>query len=167
VKHFYCIHPSPAIFNAVQNTLSIMARTPDQNSVSTAIVTAVIIGSCIALISIMPIFLTGLYIYIGSIWGVMVTNRTNYLPWNELRKEWNKKAAIEIRRQFIMGLILHDTVRKRGIRSVEWWRYKSMVSIYNSNKFSWFYFSLGTDNILSSEKTDSTSLDSQFLWSMG
>jgi hypothetical protein len=126
-------YSSSTIFIATQNKLSIMTLALDYSSASTAIVTAVIIGSGIALLSIMPIFLTGLYYYLNDIWGQMIQNRKNYLHWNRQRKEWNKKAAIEIRRQFITGFILTQIIQERGIGIEDCWRYKSMVSNY-SNK---------------------------------
>ena len=102
----------------------------NQNSVSTAIVTAVIIGSCIALLSVTPILLTGVYLYVGDIWEELVKNRKRYLEWDRLRKDWNKEAKIEIRRQFIMGFILSDIILRRGISQEYAWRYRSMVSVW-------------------------------------
>jgi hypothetical protein len=101
----------------------------NQNSVSTAIVTAVIIGSCIALLSVTLILLTGVYLYVGDIWEELVKNREVYLEWDRLRKDWNKKAKIEIRRRFIMGFILTETIQRRGISQEDAWRYRSMVSV--------------------------------------
>jgi hypothetical protein len=106
-----------------------MALVLNQTFVSTAIITAVIIGSCIALFSIFPILLTGVYIYLGDIWREMIKDRKKYLEWDGLRKVWNKKAAIEIRRRLIMTLVLQDVVEDRGLSQEDFWRYRSMVRV--------------------------------------
>jgi hypothetical protein len=101
----------------------------NQNSVSTTIFTAVIIGSCIALLSITPILLVGVYLYVSDIWEDFVQNHKHYLERGRLWKEWNKQAKIEIHRQFIMGFILWDIILRRGISQEDAWRYRSLVSV--------------------------------------
>jgi hypothetical protein len=106
-----------------------MAPIPNQNSVSSAIIIAVIVGGGIVILSILPILLTGIYLYLDDIWSIMIKNRKNYLEWNRLRKEWNKIAVMESRRRFIMTLLLAQEVDKRGLSEEDRFCYAGMVSV--------------------------------------
>ena len=115
------------VSQSLQDTLSIMALVLNQNSVSTAIITAVIIASCIALLSVTPILLTGVYFYVGDVWKEMFEDRKRYLQWDRSRKDWNKQAEIEIRRRFIMitayesGRRRRTSITRRFLGGIEVW----------------------------------------------
>jgi hypothetical protein len=68
-----------------------------QSSVSSGITNAVLIGGCFALLSILPILLTEVYVYLNDIWNSVIKDTKGYQEWNRLRKEWNKQAALEYR----------------------------------------------------------------------
>lgn len=44
----------------------------------------------------------------------MVTNRPKYLEREKLRKEWNKAASTELRRQAIVKSAMRDLIEKEG-----------------------------------------------------
>src|ERR1700760_2088972 len=63
-------------------------------------------------VAILTFLLTAIHIYFENIWNLLIRQNVGYREWNRLRKEWNKTAAIERRRQFIMSLYLDHEVKK-------------------------------------------------------
>jgi hypothetical protein len=104
-----------------------MAPIPNQNSLSSALLTAVIVGSGIAIISILPIFIDGIRIYLLEVWSIMIKNRKDYLEWNRLRKEWNKMVPIEYRRRRISTQFLFQQVGKQGLSQEDFFYYNAMA----------------------------------------
>jgi hypothetical protein len=79
------------------------------------------------ILAILFIFFTATYIYFGEIWRTMIRNPERYQEWNRLRKEWNKVAAMERRRRYIMACILDDEVRKQGLSQEDKFHYAGLV----------------------------------------
>src|ERR1700759_955265 len=67
------------------------------------------------IVAILTFLLTAIHIYFENIWNLLIRQNVGYREWNRLRKEWNKTAAIERRRQFIMSLYLDHEVKKQGL----------------------------------------------------
>jgi hypothetical protein len=106
-----------------------MAPIPNQNSLSSALLTAVIVGSGIAIISILPIFIYGIRIYLLEVWSIMIKNRKDYLEWNRLRKEWNKMVPIEYRLRRISTQVLFQQVGKQGLSQEDFFYYNAMARV--------------------------------------
>jgi hypothetical protein len=106
-----------------------MAPIPNQNSLSSALLTAVIVGSGIAIISILPIFIHGIRIYLLEVWSIMIKNRKDYLEWNRLRKEWNKMVPIEYRLRRISTQVLFQQVGKQGLSQEDFFYYNAMARV--------------------------------------
>jgi hypothetical protein len=70
--------------------------------------------------------LTTIYLYLDNIWKLTRQLET-YREWNRLRKEWNKTAAIERRRRFIMSIILDEEVQKQRLSEEDRFYYAALV----------------------------------------
>jgi hypothetical protein len=99
------------------------------NSLSGALLAAVILGSGIAIISILPIFIHGIHIYLLEVWRIMIKNRKDYLEWNRLRKEWNKMVPIEYRLRLISTQVLFQQVGEQGLSQEDFFYYSAMVRV--------------------------------------
>jgi hypothetical protein len=95
-------------------------------ALSVPYILGIVIGSLIIL-AILFFLLTVIYLCLDDIWRNMIRQPENYREWNRLRKEWNKTAAIEERRRFIMTLILDDQVKKQGLSEEDRFFYAALV----------------------------------------
>jgi uncharacterized membrane protein YbaN (DUF454 family) len=86
---------------------------------------AMVAGSFIILATL-PFLLTAICLYITDLWRC-TRNSKSYQEWNRLRKEWNKKVAIERRRRFIMCLILNNQTKKQGLSQEDRFFYAELV----------------------------------------
>ena len=102
------------------------------SAISSALITAVRIGSCVALLSVLPILFTGIHFYLNGLWRCVIMDTKGYMEWDRMRKEWNKKAAIESRRQQIMVFILLNRKTKGQLSREDYFRYAAMVRILMS-----------------------------------
>ena len=57
----------------------------------------------------------------------VIRDPKRYGEWNRLRKEWNKAAAMEERRRFIMRIIVNDKIEELGLSEEERFRYAALV----------------------------------------
>jgi hypothetical protein len=92
-----------------------MAPVLNQNPVFNALYAVAIVIGGLVILAILPFLITALYLYITDMWSKIITNRRTYLEWNKVRKEWNKIAAIERRRAYIVTCLLDTKVRKLGL----------------------------------------------------
>jgi hypothetical protein len=95
-------------------------------ALSVPYIIGIVVGSLIIL-AMWPFLATAIYIYLEDIWRNMIRQPENYREWNRLRKEWNKMAAIERRRRFIMSCILDDQVKKLGLSEENRFFYAALV----------------------------------------
>ena len=87
----------------------------------------VIVVSGLVILAFLPFLFTAIYLYLNGIWKNMIRQRKTYREWNRLRKEWNKTAAIERRRRYIMALILDEEVKKQGLSEEDRFYYGALV----------------------------------------
>jgi hypothetical protein len=78
--------------------------------------------------AILPFLVTAIWIVSRDIWTVMVTNRPKYLEREKLRKEWNKAASTELRRQAIVKSAMRDLIEKEGWSEEKWFLLLELVS---------------------------------------
>ena len=87
---------------------------------------AVVVGSLIVL-------LTGAFVvavieyYLINPRRRVIRDPKRYREWNKLRKEWNKAAAMEGRRRFIMLTILGHKIEEQGLSEEDRFRYTALV----------------------------------------
>ncbi|KAI9658054.1 MAG: hypothetical protein M1821_002714 [Bathelium mastoideum] len=123
--------------------------TSDYSPPSTPVWLSIVLGVAGGVIGsvILPILLTAVYIYLHDIWTFMIKDRESYLQWNRLRKEWNRVAALEKRRQLIMCAILSRECKKRCLTEEARFYYGSLTQDQN--------------NVFPGEKLDLTSVEAQ------
>jgi hypothetical protein len=68
--------------------------------------------SCIFVIIILPLIITAIWVICSDIQYFMFSNRPRYLKQEKLRKEWNKAALAEQKRQEIAKDIIFTMINK-------------------------------------------------------
>lgn len=88
-----------------------MAPIPSSSALQPVHIVIAII-SCIILTIILPLVITALWVICSDIQYFMLSNRPRYLKQEKLRKEWNKAALAEKKRQEIAKDIIYTTMSK-------------------------------------------------------
>ncbi|KAF2194585.1 hypothetical protein K469DRAFT_686595 [Zopfia rhizophila CBS 207.26] len=103
-----------------------MAPVPKSSSPQPVWIAVSVIGSVIFM-AILPFLATAIWIFCRDLWWMMATNRSRYLEAEELRKEWNKAAWTEQRRQDIVVCAMRDLIEKEGKPEKKWFLFLELA----------------------------------------
>jgi hypothetical protein len=103
-----------------------MAPVPKPSSPQPVWIAVSVIGG-VLFMAILPFLATGIWIFCRDLWWVMITNRSRYLEAEILRKEWNKAAWTEQRRQDIAICLIRNLIEKEGKPEEKWFLFLELV----------------------------------------
>jgi hypothetical protein len=85
--------------------------------------------SCIILIISLPLVITAIWVICSDLQSSMFRDRPRYLKQEKLRKEWNKAALAEKKRQEIAKDIIFTKIHKDKESDEKWILFLELVSI--------------------------------------
>jgi hypothetical protein len=81
--------------------------------------------------AILPFIITTFWVLWIDIHRMMFKDHNNYLKREELRKEWNKAAQAEQKRQQTVKYIIRDMIERFGESEERWFLLLELVSIHD------------------------------------
>lgn len=97
--------------------------------------------SCIILIIILPLLITAIWVICSDIQYFMFSNRPRYLKQEKLRKEWNKAALAEQKRQEIAKDTIFAMINKERESDEKLALFFELVSIKSYTRIYMLIFS--------------------------